>query len=169
MNGPCPSELLEKYFDQEVTEEERTIVEGHLPHCKACQDVLEGMEGLRHLIKDPVDRLEKEENFHGVWQKIERGIQREEKPAWKESLRGWLDVSLYLRKRVWVPAAAVAVALVLALTPHFLQRAPSSSDSSVVEYVESQSHNVMVYESEKGNMTVIWLLESQEGEDLSKS
>ncbi len=169
MNRPCPSELLERYFDQEVSEEERTLVEGHLSQCQACQDALKAMDGLRHLVKDPVDRLDQEENFHWVWQRIEREVQREEKPARKDFLGGWFDVGLFLRRRVWVPAAAVAVALVVALTPYFLKKSPSSSDLSVVEYVESQSHNVMVYELEKGNMTVIWLLEDQEKEDPSKS
>jgi anti-sigma-K factor RskA len=170
MNKPCPSDLLDKYFDREVTEEERTMMEGHLSQCQACRDVLTAMDGLRHLIKDPVDKHDQEENFHWVWQKIEREIQRKEEPAWKEFLGRWLDVGLFLRRRVWIPAAAVAVAIVIALTPYFFRESPpSSSDFSVVEYVESQSHNVMVYESEKGTMTVIWLLDDQEGEDLSKS
>jgi len=169
MNKPCPSELLEKYFDQEVTEEERTIVEGHLFQCQACRETLTALDGLRHLVKDPVDKHDQEENFHWVWQRIEREIQRKEEPAWKGFLGRWLDVGLFLRRRVWIPAAAVAVAIVIALTPYFFKESPSSSDLSVVEYVESQSHNVMVYELEKENVTVIWLLDGQEREDLSKS
>ena len=74
-----------------------------------------------------------------------------------------------LRKRVWIPAAAAIVAVVLSITPFLFKKAPSSSDLSVVEYVESQSHNVMVYELEKGDVTVIWLLEDPEKEDSSKS
>ena len=169
MNGSCPSELLERYFDHEVTEEEKNLVESHLSHCQICEDALKAMDRLRHLIKDPVDELERKENFYRVWQGIERGIQQEEKPAWKESLRRWFDVSPMLRKRVWIPAAAAIVAVVLSMTPFLFKKAPSSSDLSVVEYVESQSHNVMVYELEKGDVTVIWLLEEPEKEDSIKS
>ncbi len=169
MKKPCSSELLDKYFDREVTEEERTMVEGHLSQCQACREELKAMEGLRHAIKDPVDRLDQEENFHWVWQRIERKIQRKEEPAWKKFLGGWLDVGFFLRRRVWIPAAGAALALAIALAPHFFGNSPSSSDLSVVEYVESQSHNVMVYESEKGTMTVIWVLDDQEREDPSKS
>jgi anti-sigma factor RsiW len=169
VNASCPSELLGKYFDREVTEDERTIVEGHLARCQACRDTLQAMDGLRHLVKDPVDRMEQKESFHWVWQRIEREVQREEKPAWKEFLGRWLDVSQALRKRVWVPAAAVAAAVFFVVTPYFFKSAPSSTDLSVVEYVESQSYNVMVYELEKGNMTVIWLLEGSEREETSKS
>ena len=59
--------------------EEKSLVEGHLSHCQICQDALKAMDGLRHLIKDPVDELDRKENFYRVWQKIEREIQQEEK------------------------------------------------------------------------------------------
>jgi anti-sigma-K factor RskA len=127
------------------------------------------MEGLRHLIKAPVDEADQMENFYWVWQKIEREIQSKDKPPWKESIWRWLDVTPLFRKRVWVPAAAAIVAIFLALAPSLFKETPSSSDLSVVEYVESQSYNVMVYESEKENVTVIWLLEGLETEDLPQS
>jgi hypothetical protein len=169
MNGSCPGELLEKYFDGEVTEEEKNLVDGHLSRCQTCQDALRTMVDLSHLIKDPVDELDRKENFSRVWQRIERGIQPEEKLTWNESLRRWFEVRPMVRKRVWIPAAAVIVAVILSITPFLFKKAPSSSDLSVVEYVESQSHNVMVYELEKGDVTVIWLLEGAEKEDPSKS
>jgi hypothetical protein len=68
-----------------------------------------------------------------------------------------------------VPAAAAIVILLLIITPYFYTKTPSSSDPSVVEYVESQTHNVMVYESEKGDVTVIWLLEGPGKEGGSQS
>ena len=169
MKESCPGELLERYFDGEVTGEERSLVGGHLSNCQTCQDALKSMEGLRHLIKAPVDELDQKENFYWVWQKIEREIQSKEKSAWKETIWRWLDAMPMLRKRVWVPAAAMIVAILLALAPSLFKKTISPSDLSVVEYVESQSYNVMVYESEKGNVTVIWLLESPEGEGLPKS
>jgi len=171
MKDSCSSisELLEKYFDQEVTREERSLVEGHLSDCRTCQAALTAMEGLRYLIKAPVEEADQKESFPWVWQKIERGIQLKEKPAWRETVRRWLDVTPILRKRVWVPAAAVITAVFLALAPSFFEKAPSSPDSSVVEYVESQNYNVMVYESEKGNVTVIWIFEGPQKEGLSTS
>ena len=167
MKDSCSSisKLLEKYFDQEVTREERSLVEVHLADCRTCQAALTAMEGLRYLIKAPVEEADRKESFPWVWQKIEREIQREERLTWKESIRRWFDLTPLLRKRVWVPAAAAIAILLLVITPYFYKKTPSSSESSVVEYVESQTHSVMVYESEKGNVTVIWLLEGpgQEG------
>jgi anti-sigma factor RsiW len=171
MKDPCAatSELLEKYFDHEVSDEERSGIETHIEDCPACRDRLKTMEGLRNLLKAPVDEVDQKEDFSRVWLRIERGIQQEETPAWGESIRRWIDLPSILRKRVWVPAAAVIVAIFLALAPSVFKRSPSSSDTSVVEYVESQNYNVMVYESEKGNVTVIWLFEGPEKEGLSPS
>ena len=169
MKEPCSQELLERYFDGEVTGEERSHAETHLAHCTTCQDTLKSMEGLRYLVKAPVDKADQRENFYWVWQRIEREIQPKDKLSWKESIWRWFDVRPMFRKRVWVPAAAAIVAILLALTPSLLKKTPSSSDLSVVEYVESQSYNVMVYESDKGNVTVIWLLDSSETEDSSQS
>jgi predicted anti-sigma-YlaC factor YlaD len=60
------SRLLEKYFDQEVTPEERSLVEGHLPHCYACRMALGAMQNLRILIKNPVEEA------------VEKGLLREQ-------------------------------------------------------------------------------------------
>lgn len=161
MKAPCPriSELLERYFDQELADEERALVENHLQDCPSCREELKAMEGLRRLMKTPVDEADSKENFYWVWQKIEREIQQEEKLGWKESIKRWFNLTPLLRKRVWVPAAAAMAILLLIITPYFYKKTPSSSETSVVEYVESPTHNVMVYELEKGDVTVIWLLE----------
>ena len=171
MKGSCAStsELLERYFDREVTDEERSTVETHLQDCQACRETLEAMEGLRHLVKTPVDEADRKEDFYWVWQKIEKRIQQKEKPAWLESISRWFRAGSILRRKVWVPAAAAIVALFLALAPSVFKKATSPSEASVVEYVESQNYNVMVYESEKGNMTVIWLFEGPETEGSSPS
>ncbi len=169
MKGSCAStsELLERYFDCEATDEERLTVEAHLQDCQACRNTLETMEGLRHLVKVPVDEVDRKEDFSWVWQKIERGIQKDEKPAWSELISRWFRAGLILRRKVWLPAAAAIVALFLALAPPVFRKATSPSEASVVEYVESQNYNVMVYESEKGNVTVIWLFEGPETEGSS--
>ncbi len=166
MKDSCPSisKLLEKYFDQEVTDEEKILVEGHLRGCESCRDALKSLEELRAFIKVPVDEAAREEDFPWVWQKVEREIRLRKKPTWRQSLRSWLDVSPLLKKKVWIPAAATVVVLLL-ITAQIIFRQPSSyPGSSVVEYLQSDDYNVMVYESDKPKVTVIWLLEQPEKE-----
>jgi anti-sigma factor RsiW len=158
------SPILEKYFDLQATDEERALVERHLPDCQACHERLRLLEGLRDAIKTPVDDALKEEMFPWVWEKIERGIRQERKPSWWESLRSWLDLSPWLRKRVWIPAMATAIVLLFVTGQIIFKKTPSYSEASVVEYVESETHNVMVYQLEKPKITVIWVFEEPEEE-----
>ena len=76
MKDSCSSVsvLLEKYFDREVTDAERSLVEGHVRDCSTCRDVLASMDGLRTLMKTSVEEAVRREDFPWVWEKIERGI-----------------------------------------------------------------------------------------------
>lgn len=162
------SRLLEKYFDQEATDNERLLVEGHLQDCPDCRNELRSMEELRTLMKFPVEQATRKEDFPWVWQKIEREIHRaQEKVTWWQSLRSWLDVSPFFKRKVWIPAAATFVVLLLITAQIILKKTPSYSEASVVEYVESQTNNVMVYQSEKPDVTVIWLFEGPEREQTT--
>jgi anti-sigma factor RsiW len=163
------SRLLEKYFDQEVTPEERSLVEDHLSDCPACRSALLSMENLRNLIKSPVEEAVEKENFPWVWEKIEKGIQREERPGLLESLWSWLDVISLRKKKILIPAVAAAVILILITAPLLYKQISSYPVPSVVEYVESETYNVMVYELETPQVTVIWLFEGPEEEESSTS
>jgi len=102
-----------------------------------------------------------------VWQKIEKEIRLQKKLTPWQSIRSWLDVSPLFRRRVWIPAAATVVVLLFITAQIILRKTPSYPDVSVVEYVESETDNVMVYQSEKQGVTVIWLFEGPEREQTT--
>ena len=158
------SKLLEKYFDQESSDKERLLVEGHLHDCPACRDALKSMGELRTLIKVPVEEAVQKEDFPWVWQKIEKEIRLQEKLTWWQSLRSWLGISPLFKKKVWIPAVATVVVLLFITGQIIFKKTPSYPDVSVVEYVESQSDNVMVYQLDEPKVTVIWLFEGPEEE-----
>jgi anti-sigma factor RsiW len=166
MKESCSSivTLLERYFDQESSEHETARVEEHLQKCQPCQESLRLMQGIRRAIKPPVDEAIEKENFQSMWQNIQREIRLREKPSFWETLRAWLDISPLFRKKVWIPALATVAILAFVIVPILFKNIPSPSAVSVVEYVDSPSYNVMVYESEKSNVTVIWLFDDQEEE-----
>jgi len=156
------SKLLEKYFDQEVTKEERSFVEAHLLDCSACRDALRFMEELRTLIKVPVEEAVQKEDFPWVWQKIERGIRLEERPTFWETLQSWLQISSIFQRKVWIPFVATIAVLLFVTTQFIIKKTPSYSEPYVVEYIESETYNIMIFESEKAKTTVIWLFEVPE-------
>jgi hypothetical protein len=63
---------------------------------------------------------------------------------------------------------ATLVVLLFITAQIFFKKIPSYSGASVVEYVESETNNVMVYDLEKAKVTVIWLFEEPE-EEVSPS
>ncbi len=165
MKDSCSSlsKLLEKYFDREVTEKERLLVEGHLQDCLACRNALRSLEELRTLIKIPVEEAVRSEEFPWLWQKIEREIHtRQGKLTWWQSIRSWLCVSPLFKKKIWIPAAMTGAVLLFIMVQVIFQKPLSYSDVSVLDYVESQTNNVMVYQLEEPKVTVIWLFEGPE-------
>ena len=166
MKDPCSSisRLLERYFDRETTADEGILVQEHLRQCTTCQAQLKSMEELRTTLRTPVDEAVKEETFAWVWQKIEREIQAREKPSWRESIRAWFGLSFPFRRRVWIPAVAAALLIIAIGFPLFFKETPSQTGLSIVKYVESHTNNVMVFESERENVAIIWLFEATEGE-----
>ncbi len=166
MKDSCSSisNRLEKYFDQEVTDEEKLLVENHLLGCPSCRDALNSLNELRACIKVPIDEAARKEDFPWVWQKIEREIRLRRKLTWWQSFRSWIDVSPLFKRKVWIPAVATIVVLLFVTAQIIFRKTPSYPGPSVVEYLQSDNYNVMVYESDKPKVTVIWLLEEPEEE-----
>ncbi len=163
MKEPCSSlsEMVQRYFDREVTAREKALVEDHLRDCPSCRNALGSMEQIRRLMAIPAEDVAREDDFGRVFTKVKREIRTEKSRSWWENFRVRVFSGLVLPKKVWVPAVA-AVVLLLAATPFFFKKSPSYPDATVVEYIESDTNNVMIYESEKGNTTVIWLIEEKE-------
>jgi predicted anti-sigma-YlaC factor YlaD len=166
MKHPCSSvsKLLEKYLDQEVTDQEKALVEAHLFDCSSCRGALKSMEELSHVMKVPLDEIAREEEFDRVWLKVRREIRSERKHSWREVFRSWLWLPTLHQKRIWIPAVAVALVLIFVTVPLLLKKSTSLPVTFGVEYVESTTNNVMIYEVEKSAVTVIWLFEGSEAE-----
>lgn len=154
------SKLLDKYFDSEASQRERSLVEKHLLECSTCRRKLKLMEGIREAIQSPVAEALEKETFPWIWEKIEREIKVKPKESFWEVVKERLEIILHLKKKIWVPVAVVT-AILLILYPLFKKNS-SHFVPPVVEYVKSETHNVMIYELENVKVTVIWLFEESE-------
>jgi len=158
------SALLERYHDQEVTEEERRLIEDHLSQCPSCRDLLSTTAQIGTLIKLPIQEASERADFDRTWTKIRREIEKREPLPWWESLGDRLKASLFSWKRAWIPAMAAALIVVGLIVGPVLLEDQSPLKMSSVEYVESADYNVMIYEGEKGNVTIIWLFDRSDEE-----
>jgi len=154
--------LLDKYFDQEATEEERSLIERHIHNCHNCQTILRALEEIREAVKNPVEEALKRETFPWVWEKIEKEIRLKEKPNLWHNLISTIGIPPLLKRRILVPALSMIIILILFMSQLFFKKTPSHLDQTVVEYIESKTYNVMLYEFEKSKITVIWLFEGLE-------
>lgn len=158
------STLLERYHDQEVTEEERRQIEEHLTQCASCRALLARTAEIGNLIRLPIQEVSERADFEKAWRKIRREIQaREPLPRWK-SLGAWLKGWGLTWKRAWIPATAAALLVAGLIMSPLLMKDRDASRISSVEYVESSDYNVMIYEGEKGNVTIIWLFDRSDQE-----
>jgi hypothetical protein len=164
MEKSCASilKLMDKYFDREATDDERRRVEAHLPDCPSCRETLISMERIRDVVKIPVEGAVQKEDFEPVWYKIQRAIRLQERPPFWERVKESIRNAPLLQRRKLIPVSAAVAVILLILGQIFLQKTPSYPDPSIVEYVESNTNNVMIYQQEKPMVTVIWLFEEPE-------
>lgn len=155
---------MDKYFDGETSPKEQEMAEKHLKECPACRERLKFMGEVKVALQRPVMEASEKETFPWVWEKIEREIRF--KPRWSlwESIKRVFEVTPLIRKKIWIPAAAVATLLLLLLFPALFKKNSSHLPLPVVEYIESKTNNVMIYELENVKVTVIWLFEETESD-----
>lgn len=156
------SKLIDKYFDRETSQRENEVVEQHLRECAACRERLKFMDEIKVALQRPVLEASEKETFPWVWEKIEKGIKV--RPRWTlwESIKREFEITPLIKKKIWIPAAVMASLFFLLFFPGLFKKNSSSPPLPVVEYIESKTNNVMIYELENVKVTVIWLFEESE-------
>lgn len=147
--------LLERYYDNELSEKEKIEVEGHLTTCTECKEELKSIEGLSVLIREYGTMEPEEETFEKVWHGVREGIVK------TVGARLALPYTLLL-------TAVFVVLLMLAwlFYPYKTEELPEAKTGLVVvEAVESSPKGVMVFNANGGSVAVIWLFEIEDGEE----
>lgn len=161
-NCSSVSKLIDKYFDQEISQRDQEVVEKHLKECPVCLERLKFMGEVKVALQRPVMEATEKETFPWIWEKIEREIRFTPRwSLWGSITRG-LGIPPLIRKKIWIPATAVAILFLLLFFPSLFKKKSSHFPLPVVEYVESKTNNVMIYELENTKVTVIWLFEESE-------
>ncbi|UCC66674.1 MAG: zf-HC2 domain-containing protein, partial [Deltaproteobacteria bacterium] len=143
---------LERYFDGELSPEERDFVEGHLRVCTRCQKELKDLSDMRKLLRGAIEEEVVDTEPQEVWAGVERRLKA---PSLKD--RVWSPVrDLFFPFRpIRTIAWGTALLIIIVLTVPLLKSPPLPP--VVVESVESE-HPVMIFQGEEG-LTIIWLFE----------
>ncbi len=166
----CPTnETLILHHDGELSARERAVVDAHLSTCATCKAVLSGLSAVSTLTRDALDAELDAVSFAGFTQRVMHGIEEERPVALGERVRVWLEEFMANRRRVWVPALAMAVALAMFGGFWELRPPPAPPEfggSSVVSINAGPSAIVFDIPSQDGlsSTAVVWVNDEEPAE-----
>lgn len=148
----CDPIMLCHYYDRELGPGDIKKVDEHLKTCLSCQKALQD----HHLIsshfradlkaKLPHTNLESLEKRVLIRIKDRRGL-------------GWHGISnLLFLKKFYIPATALAAALVIFFSFMFYPASPSDP-SAIVTSLTGQISSVMIFETPNTQQTILWFKE----------
>ena len=170
-------ELIQRYMDGELPEEDRIAVEKLLAEDPSLRTSLEQYRLLGSLLSEAVSMKDVEADLDARFGAIVVGAREPDGVPLREKLKVAFEEFFMHRKRVWMPAAATLVAavstlaLVLALNGEHQAGPQAASEGwSRVTSVSlgASSSMVMEMEDEEGTKaTVLWVLgDSEEVEEV---
>jgi len=148
----CDEELLSRFFDQELGQEESVHMREHVDHCASCQRALQENQTLSVQFKTGLDQ-----GLSGVdLGKIEKNVVA---VICRQDVRWWMGLrDLFFSRKFFFPATAMAAALLLSV----LLRPPASlsGPSAIVSSFEGDVASVMILETPESHQTIIWISEN---------
>ncbi|MBI5420567.1 MAG: zf-HC2 domain-containing protein [Deltaproteobacteria bacterium] len=147
-------QVLQDDIDGKLPPSEATELRGHLESCRTCAGEAEGYRRVGDLLRmwtaARVD--EKRPQLESMWIRVQAGI---------EELRYRQGAAVWLRRWLWVTAAAALAVLILLFYPSDVSRSPfhPSSFEVSVEDLESDTATVALVDKGDDLPRVIWIIE----------
>lgn len=148
----CNEELIGRYLDGEVSQEEHDGISRHLKDCLSCQKILQDNQSISTVFRDNL----KKENSHAAFAVLETRvldqIRQKENPWWKRLAKRFSSI------RIFIPATALAALILFFAIP----RSPTtiSGPSAKIEAFSGDVSSVMIIETPKSRQTIIWYKET---------
>jgi len=148
----CDPAILNRFFDQELGQEERAAFSQHLKDCPSCQKALRENEHISAVFKAGLDKELSQINFNALDHKVS-GLIRRKKSRWWMMLKDF-----FASRKFFVPATAAAAILILTFS---LTRGPASlsGPSAIINSLTGDVSSVMIIETPKSRQTIIWFSE----------
>jgi len=148
----CFTPLLEKYFDGELSPEEKNSTEKHLKGCLRCRRQLKVLSAMRDLLLRAMEEVVADADIQSIWEGVEEKLSV---PSPGEKVSSWIRNLFFPFWRLRSIACGLAFSAILFITVTMLTTTPPPT--IVVKSVESKAP-VMVFQEEEG-MTIIWFFD----------
>lgn len=153
LRDKCAPALISLYLDGELGPDIESWLKDHLKGCHCCQKALSDYRSASSLLKASADKALSRANLEVLEEEV-LGRVRKVRPGRWERLR-----YLLLPKKILIPAAAVAGALILFLA-YPRPPSPVSGPSAIVNSFTGEVLSVMIIETPGSRQTVIWFREA---------
>ncbi len=150
--GECDEELIGRYLDGEISQEEYDRISIHLKDCPSCQKILRDNQDISTVLREVLGREVSQADFADLETRVLGQIRQKENPWWERISK------LVFSAKLLIPASAIA-ALILFFA---ITRGPAtiSGPSAVIEAFSGEVSSVMIIETPKSRQTIIWYKES---------
>ena len=154
----CDSELISRYYDEELDQVERSQVESHILVCPSCNQILEDLKEISDQYGAHLERQSVGINTQETEKHVLDRLRRSEAPLWarvKET---------FLSKKILVSATATACVALLLIT---VSRVPvPDSPSAIVTSVSGDVSSIIILETPETRQTILWFNERPEGQSI---
>jgi hypothetical protein len=145
--------MVSRFFDQELGPDEHDRINKHLRHCPSCQKVLKANQSISALLRAGLEEAFSHVDIEDFEERVFDLIQRKGAPWWMK-LR-----ALFVSKRFYVPAVAVATLLILVLSV-VRRPAPEPGPSAIIKSFTGDISSVMIIQMPKSQQTILWFNET---------
>ena len=151
----CDFKILDRFFDRELEPDASVAISEHMEHCHTCKEEFQGNQIVSSLLKAGVQEELSRANLQEVEERVLTLICTKKGPWWVQFK------DLCLSKKLYVPAAAMAVALIMFF--HVMRTpTPVSGPSAIIDSLQGNFASVMILETQKSRQTILWIHEASD-------
>lgn len=144
--------MLCHYYDRELGPGDKKKVDEHLQTCLSCQKALQDHQFISSHFRTDLKAKLPNTNLELLEKRVLNRIKDRQGLGW-----GRISHLLFL-KRFYIPATAIAAALVIFFSFMFYPASPSGP-SAIVTSLTGQVSSVMIFETLNTQQTILWFKE----------
>jgi len=148
----CSLELLDRYYDGEISPDESKAVTDHLDGCPVCRKRLAARRTVTESVRAVADEAVSRTDFRHLDQKVLDRIAVRRTPFLSQLK------NMRFSWRFYVPASAIAAILMVFFTV-FLRQPADVGPSAIINSFAGKISSVMIIETPESRHTILWFSE----------